>query len=158
MFVLYLAYTIIQICVVNLNIQKVPGVHAFTNMLIEVLKYHYSPCLPLNQQSLLLPPLDKNPEWNPVRLYRSPSVAAPGEFLGFLKTGQPSHQARHVTSNAVRGRHDHSYEQGDWLGHPFSKISKIFWGRGPSRVQSVLCSSVRIQKPVNKFSGPAHDH
>ena len=45
------------------------------------------------------------------------AVAAPGGFLGFLETGQPSHQARHVASNAVRGRHDHSYEQGDWLGH-----------------------------------------
>ena len=37
-YVLYLAYTII-----HTNIQKVPGVHAFTNVLIEVLKYYYSP-------------------------------------------------------------------------------------------------------------------
>ena len=41
------------------------------------------------------------------------TVAAPGGFLGFLETGQPSYQARHVTSNAVRGRHDHSYKQGN---------------------------------------------
>ena len=42
-----------------------------------------------------------------------------------------------------------------------AEISKIFWGRAPRPpyfgVQSVLCSSVRIQKPVNKFSGAAHD-
>ena len=35
------------------------------------------------------------------------AVAAPGGFLGFLETGHPSHQARRVTSNAIRGRRDH---------------------------------------------------
>ena len=55
-YVLYLAYTIIQ---VNLNIQKVPGVHAFTNMYqsttIVLAPY------PLNRL-LSFYPLDESPE------------------------------------------------------------------------------------------------
>ena len=37
-----------------------------------------------------------------VKAIQSTAVAAPGEFLGFLETGQPSHHTRHVTCNAVR--------------------------------------------------------